>query len=204
MVHMSRSLTAYWRNLRQAHLYALWFVRDFLLLRQPTRFLAHYVRCTSPEDGKVVFRDGTVCHLSGHPHDLITLFVIFVRKDYGFIAPGTTVVDVGANTGVFSLFAAKSGARKVLAYEPNGESLRCLTRNAQANEFADTIIPRQLAVSDTVDEEVRFPRRASAHNRVAKVDEEGEFEVVRTINLHEILRQHAAEGIDLLKPDCEG
>ena len=201
---MSRPLAVYVRNLHQAHKYAWWFARVFVLFKQPMQFLSHYFRRTSPQSRRVEFRDGTVCHLSGYPHDLITLFVIFVREDYGFIPSGTTVVDVGANTGVFSLFAAKSGARKVLAYEPNGESVQCLIRNAQSNNFKDTIIPQQMAVSDSLDQQVRFPTRASVYNRVARGDEPGDFEVVPTINLSGILQRHAPEGIDLLKLDCEG
>lgn len=201
---MSRPLTRYVRNLHHAHKYAWWFVRAFALFREPTQFLGHYFRSTSPASRRVEFRDGTVFHLSGHPHDIITLFVIFVRRDYGFIAPDTTVVDIGANTGVFSLYAAKSGARRILAFEPNGESVACLTQNANSNGLENRIVPRQLAVGDTPDQEVRFPVHASVHNRVAREGDQGEFEVVRTTTLHDILAREAPEGIDLLKMDCEG
>jgi len=54
------------------------------------------------------------------------------------VAPGCTVIDLGAGLGMFSLLACKFGAGSVIAIEPdpNIELLRPL---AQANGFADRI-----------------------------------------------------------------
>jgi FkbM family methyltransferase len=149
-------------------------------------------------------RDGTRIHLSGHPHDVITLFVILVREDYGRFPPGGTVVDIGANLGAFALYAARSGAKTVLAYEPNGAAFRCLQRNVEVNGLSGTVRPRQLAVSAVAGQSVRFPLAPSVYNRIAAEEESGEFESVRTTSLTEILAGDAVQGIDLLKLDCEG
>jgi FkbM family methyltransferase len=51
--------------------------------------------------------------------------------EYGPIeVRGKTVVDVGAHIGAFAILAARAGARRVLAYEPEAENFRLLTLNA--------------------------------------------------------------------------
>jgi FkbM family methyltransferase len=199
-----RAPSDYLRNLPQAHRYLWWFAKVIVLFRRPFGFLLNYLRRTSPADRIVEMRDGTRIHLSGHPHDVITLFVILVREDYGRFPPGGTVVDIGANLGAFALYAARRGARTVLAYEPNGAAFRCLQRNIEANGLSGTVRPRQLAVSALAGQKVKFPCAPSVYNRVATEGESGEFETVGTTSLAEILAHDAVQGIDLLKLDCEG
>lgn len=199
-----RPLSDYLRNLSQAHLYIGWFLKAMVLFRRPLRFLMHYVQRTSPDDRLVEMRDGTRIHLSGHPHDVITLFVTLVREDYGRFPPGGTVVDIGANLGAFALLAARLGARTVLAYEPNGAAFRCLQRNVEVNGLSASVRPRQVAVAAVAGQKVRFPVAPSMYNRVAMENESGEFETVGTTSLAEILARDATQGIDLLKVDCEG
>ena len=199
-----RPLSDYLRNLSHAHLYVGWFLKVTVLFRRPIRFLLHYLRRTSPDDRLVEMRDGTRIHLSGHPHDVITLFVILVREDYGRFPPGGTVVDIGANLGAFALRAARLGARTVLAYEPNGAAFRCLQRNVEVNGLTGIVFPRRLAVSAAAGQEVRFPLAPSVYNRIATGNESGDFETVGTTSLAEILAREATQGIDLLKIDCEG
>ncbi len=47
---------------------------------------------------------------------------------------GKIVIDGGANTGVFSIFAAKLGAKKVYAFEPIAENIELIRRNAEKME----------------------------------------------------------------------
>ena len=199
-----RDLSDYLRNLSQAHRYLCWFAKVFVLFRRPFSFLSHYLRRTSPGDRLVEMRDGTRFHLSGHPHDVITLFVIFVREDYGRFPPGGTVVDIGANLGAFALYAARLGARTVLAYEPNGAAFGCLQRNVEANRLFGTVKPRRLAVSAVAGQNAKIPAAPSVYNRIASEEATGNLEIVRTTSLAEILAHDATSGIDLLKLDCEG
>ena len=199
-----RAPSDYLRNLRQAHRYLFWFARAVVLFRRPFWFLRHYLQRTSPHDNAVELRDGTRIHLSGHPHDVITLFVILVREDYGRISPGSIVVDIGANIGAFALYAARCGASAVYAYEPNSAAYQCLARNIETNALSGTVQPRPLAVSAIAGQDVKFPRSPSVYNRIAEENDTGDFETVRTTNFAEILAQDTRQGIDLLKLDCEG
>ena len=194
----------YLRNLRQCHHYAWWFARAIALFRRPGSFLGHYMRRTSPAARTVVMRDGTRIVLSEHPHDIITLFVVLVREDYGRIDPGITVVDIGANIGAFALYAAKKGAGQVLAYEPNGASFRCLEQNVLGNRLKSVIQAKRLAVTGQAGRTVRFPAEASMYGRIAEAGRAGGLESVETTSLARIVESDAPQGIDLLKIDCEG
>jgi predicted RNA methylase len=63
------------------------------------------------------------------------------------VKPGMVVMDVGAGTGILSLFAARAGAKRVHAIEasPIGPVIE---RLAEANGFGDTIIVHKTLVED--------------------------------------------------------
>jgi FkbM family methyltransferase len=64
------------------------------------------------------------------------------------ISKGDTVVDVGSYLGVYSLLAAKAGARNVISYEPNPNTYQSLRANIRLNNLQNTILPRELGLSD--------------------------------------------------------
>ena len=63
-----------------------------------------------------------------------------IRKD-------DIVVDVGANQGFFTCYAAQRGAR-VYSFEPHPHTFERLTRNVQANGFNDRVIAQCAAIAD--------------------------------------------------------
>lgn len=79
---------------------------------------------------------------------LIILKEVFIDDDYKagrFLRAGDTVVDVGANVGIFTVKAAKRVGDKgrVIAIEPERENLKYLKRNVDANNLKNvTIIPK--------------------------------------------------------------
>lgn len=60
--------------------------------------------------------------------------------------PLDIVLDIGAHVGELSIAAAQRGAKRVWAVEPDAENYRTLVINILANEYADRIIPLQMAV----------------------------------------------------------
>jgi len=204
MRFFGRDLFWCWRHLRYLPFYAWYFLRCFALVKHPLRFIRCYMTLQLPEERLVEFRNGMKIHLSSHPHDLVTVFVIFVRRDYGRVTPAQTVVDIGANIGVFALYAASEGAARVEAYEPNSEAFALLRRNIEVNGLQGAIIPRQLAVTAQAGQQVSFPKRASAYNAIVRqgAPTTEECETVQTTSLEELAQP--LSSVDLLKVDCEG
>ena len=55
--------------------------------------------------------------------------------------------DIGANVGVFSLYAAATRRCQVLAFEPSAANFFALTRNVELNALADRVTAYSLAVA---------------------------------------------------------
>ncbi len=56
--------------------------------------------------------------------------------------------DIGANVGVFSLYAAVRRNIKVLAFEPSSMNYHILVRNIQLNQLSDRVMAYCLAFAD--------------------------------------------------------
>jgi len=133
----------------------------------------------------------------------VTLFLIFAREDYGRIIPGSTVVDIGANIGVFSLYAAFSGAKRVWAYEACRSSYDILRKNIKANGLEPIISANHMAVVGADREPVKFPRRSDVMNAIMLDSSDAvDYDLVPTITLSEIVSHF--DSVDLVKSDCEG
>lgn len=57
------------------------------------------------------------------------------------------MIDIGANVGLYSIYAAKAGAR-VLAFEPESQNYALLNRNLYLNGLADRVQCLNVAISD--------------------------------------------------------
>jgi len=70
------------------------------------------------------------------------------------VKPGSVVIDLGAGTGIFSLYACRFGAKKVYAIETN-DSIDIARQLAAANGYADRI-----EFIQALSTEVELPERA--------------------------------------------
>jgi FkbM family methyltransferase len=61
------------------------------------------------------------------------------------LPPGETLWDIGANIGVYALYAAKVRNLRVLAFEPSAASYAALVRNIEINELGDRVAAYCLA-----------------------------------------------------------
>jgi FkbM family methyltransferase len=180
-------------------------IRALFVFEEPRPLIRHYFNGTSPLDKRVRLRNGKQLLLSRQGSlDMIVLFQVFCEKVYP-IVKNTVVLDVGANIGLFSLFAAFSGARRVYAFEPNREAYQYILENIRQNNLQDVIIAYNYAVTSRSHEVVAIPRVASPMNRIiygrALIDE---YESVNTISVDDIVSNDDISHVDLLKMDCEG
>lgn len=152
---------------------------------------------------QVTFRDGTKIFLSDHPHDVVTIYAIFIRRDYGKINSQSFVCDIGSNIGVFALYSLLNGASYVHCYEPTSESVVLCRRNLDYNGFADKATVHHLAVLDKDFDDVAIPRQSTVYNKVVSTfDDSSSVDIVKTVKLDTILSSFP--GINFLKLDCEG
>ncbi|MCR0982914.1 FkbM family methyltransferase [Roseomonas populi] len=64
------------------------------------------------------------------------------------VRPGATVLDIGANLGVYSILGGAKDAR-VHAFEPNPRLCELLRRSISVNGFAERVTLHEMAVGDT-------------------------------------------------------
>ncbi len=63
--------------------------------------------------------------------------------------PGEVMVDVGANVGMYTIWAAATRQARVYAFEPEAQNYALLNRNIRINKLADRVIAYCLGLSDT-------------------------------------------------------
>lgn len=178
--------------------------RAITLFEDPWHFIRCYMRRKPLGRDVLKMRSGKTIAVSQHAHDVITIFVVFCKEDYGTEFEDKVVLDIGANIGIFSLCAAFNGARKIISIEPSVEAFATLQRNVVANDLGHIITPLQYAISDTDDQTIPFPVSASPYNQMGADHGSAETADVETRTLKTIMSTRFEGDIDLLKMDCEG
>jgi|GEM_PF-1934225 methyltransferase, FkbM family len=151
----------------------------------------------------IYLNNGWQIHLSTHPADVATVALIFCKQDYGKDFAGKSIIDIGANIGAFSIFAALQGARKVISIEPSQESFDLLTRNIAANGLEHIITPLQHVVTSSDGQVLKFPSKSSPNNKLSVKGTSEGFTDVTSITL-DTLSSYCDNRINILKIDCEG
>jgi FkbM family methyltransferase len=124
------------------------------------------------------------------------------------VPDNSTIIDIGANAGFFTLFAAsRFNDLRILAYEPVPSNFKQLVRNRGLNAdyniecFQKAVAGHSGTVEIMFDPDDSFTTSATMfqkphkHNQVIQVP---------SITLSDIFREHSIERCDLLKMDCEG
>ena len=121
------------------------------------------------------------------------------------LATGGVFVDIGANIGYYALNAARLGADRVLAIEPNPMILARLQDNIALNKLSSKIKVHEVAVgatkgvADLIISENDFGSSSIVNKTV------GENHInVQVKPLIEILKQEGAKMADVIKIDIEG
>lgn len=136
---------------------------------------------------------------------------IFHAHEYapeGFeIGRNDCVVDIGANIGIFTLFAARKTRNVVHAFEPFPGNFGFLQKNVMANK-CERVLCHNYAVADTLNPVKLYISKVSWGHRVYQgptdTNPDGEFIEVPAITLKKIMVDMNIEHIDYCKIDCEG
>lgn len=123
------------------------------------------------------------------------------RTFYNSIERGSTVYDVGANVGFYSLLSSEGVGPngQVVSFEPLPRNLMFLRNHIQINDI-NNVLTLPLALSELKD---WLPFDDSARHTQAKIVDEGNF-LVHAISLDELVEQIKLPDPDLMKIDIEG
>jgi len=124
---------------------------------------------------------------------------------------GDTVVDIGANEGLYSLYASTivGPAGRVVAVEPSPREVDRLRRNISLSRFGNINV-HELAITDVegaAELHLTDPRHAGQNTLGEPVYEETrvvQTVEVRTRTLDSFVESEALDRLDLLKIDVEG
>jgi FkbM family methyltransferase len=162
-------------------------------------------------DSVIVIGTGSDARLlsSGELGELIFLTrEIYDQRVYEFVpdfapAHGWTVIDAGANIGVFTVRAARLGAR-VIAFEPNSQLSRLLGETIVANKIETRVAVFDCALGAQPGFGVLDVGSGSlgAHLKTAKTSDA--FPTVSIRRLDDVAAEIGLDHIDLLKVDVEG
>ena len=92
----------------------------------------------------------------------------------GGFAAGEIFVDVGANVGMYTIWAAKTRGVRTFAFEPESQNYALLCRNIVANGLSETVVAYCLALSDSASYSLlhlsEFGLGGSCHTFGEKID----------------------------------
>jgi FkbM family methyltransferase len=131
-------------------------------------------------------------------------------EKYGYsIRPDWKVIDIGAGTGEFALFAAVALTQpdgRVFAFEPFPESCALMQENLQQNRINNVHVFTEAVSAEAGELELDLaggePLQFQSHHGKAASAETSLR--VRSISLAGVLEKTELESCDLLKLDCEG
>ncbi len=156
--------------------------RNGVIMEVPIRLLQTF---------KEIFMDE--CYLAGLEND---------------VAPDSTIIDIGANAGYFTLFAASIYPQaKLFSFEPVPVNYAQLKRHRDLNDackiscFPLAVAGHSGKINLTFDRGDSFTTSATM---LASKENKGEFLSIPCVTLKEIMDENAIGKCDLLKMDCEG
>ena len=140
--------------------------------------------------------------------DIFTLHEVIGRTSYALpterLGAVNTIVDLGANIGLTSLFfAAMFPAARIICVEPEPANFQLLRRNCDQNDFHWTCLncaigPRTTSAKLLVD------RYANKHRLTTQSSSQEPVIEVETLSMEDVLKNCNVDSIDLLKVDIEG
>jgi FkbM family methyltransferase len=145
-------------------------------------------------------------------HDCVTAWVVFCRHEYVVPSDAKVIIDLGANFGAFTLFAAHQAKQsRIISLEPFPASRNQLCENVASNGLVERVICMPLAIAKASGERRMSLEDGPDQSRGLLPEETVATEnsvKVKTISLQELLKyvreNSGTDQIDLVKMDIEG
>ncbi len=145
--------------------------------------------------------------------DFVVVHEMYSRDDYQLRTitlpqMPTTIIDAGANIGVFSLLAARLFPQAhVLALEPGRENFALLQENIRLNNLDGQVIPLEVGISDvrgTYDFFISKEQYAHSLVKSLVADTFAEKVTISCVTLADLFTQNNIDSVGVLKLDIEG
>lgn len=146
------------------------------------------------------------------------------QRERGFLSQklenGGVFIDIGANVGLYTLSAARAmwgKAGRIIAFEPNPETLERLNFNLRANtQLLEGVTEVTVLNLGVADRDTTLTLHVDGSNlgsgsiaRKNRFKPESHNREVKTVSVHcrpllDVLQEHAVHAVDVLKIDIEG
>lgn len=120
-----------------------------------------------------------------------------------FLNQKGVIIDIGANVGVFSVFASTLTKGKIIAVEPFADNCRYFKQNLKNNNINNVIL-EQCAISKRTGQRLLYLTDCDAGHGFYLPEKSKGSQLINTISFARLMRKHNIRNIDLLKVDCEG
>lgn len=133
-----------------------------------------------------------------------TIAVVLIRQEYGPIQDCRTIIDIGANMGCFTVYAALTCPNaEIYCFEPEERNFEVLIKNIAINSLEVRVHAIQYAVASSNGDRV-IAIGESPLNSLVTLGTCREHQTVRCTTLRDIFKQNKLETVDLVKMNCEG
>jgi FkbM family methyltransferase len=199
------------RTLFRRHL--SWRPAYYRRLWQARRYLKNYreiVRASPRRYPEAFhFRAGHSWRISDAVTELQVFEEVFGQEHYRLSPTGATatVIDIGANNGLFSLYAhLKLPAARIYAIEANPLTYQSLVGNIGANALQETVRPVNRAISATNGTVTFYCSSTSGWSSLfpTRGAEGGQAVSVQSMSLSSFCAAQGIGEVDVLKIDVEG
>ncbi|MBS2035854.1 FkbM family methyltransferase [bacterium] len=122
------------------------------------------------------------------------------------LRPGMTVIDVGANIGLFSAIAASylGESGRVIAVEPDATNCSFIKKTIQRNQFNNLVVVEKAAGDQCKTVRLYLCENNKADHRVYDPSGSRSYHEVEMTSLDELVRAQGLESVDLMKIDAQG
>lgn len=135
---------------------------------------------------------------------------IFEKTELGLfrniIKPGMTVVDIGANIGLYTVIAARLAgpSGKVFAFEPEPFNFALLKKNVAANALSNVVLSNVAVAEKTNEQTLYLDNYNKGSHSFARFESAKNSVIVKTDTLDDLLAAHGSLVVDVIKMDIEG
>lgn len=140
--------------------------------------------------------------------ELKVFWQIFVRRCYHLPKSCRTILDAGANVGLFAIWAAREiPSARILSLEPCPPTFEVLEKNIDQNNLHRQVRPFRCALAAQTGQRFLRGGGESPHRSLVLegMSESKEHVIpVPSVTLADFLRAEQLDAIDLLKMDIEG